>query len=300
MDHICDEIQTCISEHNYKQLFAYNDESIQIYFDNICIKSNIEVADLLLKLFPHMGITNALIYAYTNHNKPLFELLCSRITPQMKDESPKFIEHMLLYAYEHHKGDKHKYILRDLLQILLNQGVFKCDDMFTNALSARLYQLARLMIKLVSHETIAKCFESAYREGNAIVAKMTYERICMYRIVINPLGYCPAGSIIKMIRFQEYYKWEELLVKAVEVGNYYVIEALIEKIRTFGNPCSYNLPFNVIEPVIAYCPDSLLFEIMDCFTIIGFTYEHVKLYNRIPLTNYYENKIMKSDWLLVR
>lgn len=300
MDPICEEIHDCINRCNYKGLFDYSDESMQIYFDNICIRSNINVADLLLKIFPNMGIANALIYAYTNHNKPLFELLCSRITPRMKEESPRFIEHMLTYAYEHHNGDKHKYILRDLLQVLLEQGVFGCDDMFTNSLSARLYQLASIMIKRVSHETIAKCFESAYRDGNHMVAKMTYERICSYRIVVDPnLGYCPAGSIIKMVRFQEYYRWEDLLAKAIEVGNYCVIEALIEKIRTFGNPCNYNLQFSIIEPAIPYCPDSLLFEIMDCFTLIGFNHEHVKLYNRLPLTNYYETKIMKSDWLLI-
>jgi hypothetical protein len=201
---------------------------------------------------------------------------------------------MLLHSYEQHNGDKKKYILRDLLNILIKHGTFNCDDLFVNSLHANIITLAEITIKNANSDSIVRGFEIAYHAGNYSVAKLTYDKICIYRLTVRDLGYCPCGRIIELVRFQEFYKWEDQFAKSVEARNYYALESLVKKM-----PPSHNLPFALLEPAIANCPDSLLFMIVKKFNISGMTYQHIKDYDRLPLIDYYENKVLNNDWLFI-
>lgn len=294
MDPICEEIHYHLAANRYKELFNYNEQSIQIYFDLLCSGNQVlQKLDIMLKLFPSISIFNALIYAYSENKRQLFELLCQYVTPSFKDEYPNFIERMLQYSYEYNRGDKEKYILRDLLQILIKCGTFNCDDLFTDSLNAGLISLAEITIKCASMDSIMKGFERAYRNGDYRVAKLTYSKVGLQRLQYD-FGYCPSGMIIELIRFQEFYRWEDQFKTCISERNFYALESLIKKM-----PSSCTIAFDLIEPAINHCPDSLLCKIFKKFDIVGIDYSHVKKYCRVPLIDYYENKVLGGGWLLL-
>lgn len=295
-----EETQLSINDHinnkNYRSLFNFSMKDIQIYFDSLCIKGdNNDNVDILLKLFVEIDITNALIYAYVYNNKILFELLATYINDDYKTKNPDIVEIMITQSYNYHNKDINRYINRELLKMILNTRVFQCDDVFLSAVNSGIVPLVRVLSNDVKNETVIRGFEISYLSGNYSIARITYSLICAKKLLVNNnLGYCPSGSIILMIRYQEFYKWDEQFNNSVANYNLFALESLVKKM-----PYHYNVPFSMLEPIIHICPDSLLSIITNRINLTDIDSEYVASVRRTPLTDYYENRILKGDWYVL-
>lgn len=293
MDPICDEIYNTLQQKNYRALFNFNEQSIQIFFDEMCKRGEIDNIDILVQLFPGVSIINAIIYSYINNNAKLFEVLSKYVTEEHK--SYNLINTLLIQSHDFHKGDRKKYILPNLLQLLLKKGIFNCNDILISASELDIPQLVKLAFPNSSKESKLECFRIAYRYGYYNVAVIAYKYIRDQRIFMDgSLGYCPSGQIINMINYQEFYNWQDLFHESVKERNYYVLEVLINKM-----PYRCNIPFSMLVPLLTTCPDSVLILILQKFSIKDIDLELINFYKRKPLIDYTNKLNIGEDWRII-
>lgn len=293
MDPICDEIYNILQQKNYRLLFNYDEQSIQIFFDELCKRNEIANIDILVQLFPRISIINAITYAYIENNAILFEILSKYITEEHK--SPNLINTLLIHSHDFHKGDRKKYILPNLLQLLLKKGIFGCDDILISASELDIPQLAKLAFANSTRESKLECFRIAYKYGFYDIAVIAYKYIRDHRIFMDAtLGYCPSGQIIELINYQEFYNWNDLFSEAAKERNYYVLEVLINKM-----PYRCNIQFSMLIPILTTCPDSILILILQRFSIKDIDLELIKYYKRKPLTDYAIHLNLGEGWKII-
>lgn len=297
MDGICNEIYEIINQKNYRQLFNYDAQSIQIFFDEVCMEgTKIHYLTLLLQLFPNISITNAIIYSYINNNKPLFELLCSYIDAEFKAQNKDFLIVLLTQSSHQHNGDRTKYILPEFLQILVNKQMFGCNELLISATDMNEYRLAKLSFVNSSKEAKLQAFRIAYNKGYHDIAEMIYCYIRNERIFVDKnLGYCPSGSIIEMVNYQEFYDWKDQFNESVKERNYYALECLLNKM-----PYKISIPFTMLEPLLSTCPDSLLYLILQKFVVKNIDFVDISKYNRRPLRDYVRELNAISGWEIMK
>jgi len=299
MDPICNEIYEIMQQKNYKLLFNYDMQSIQIFFDGICIHmpANAESVrshclNILLQLFPQISITNAIIYSYINNDKKLFELLIGYIDENYKANNKDLLVVLLTQSSTQHNGDRSKYIIPELLQLLVHKGMFGCDDLLINATELNIYLLAKISFANSTKDAKLQSFRIAYKNGFNEIAELAYKYIRNERILIDKdLGYCPSGLIIEMVNYQEFYDWRVQFNESVSERNYYALESLINKM-----PYKIGIPFNMLEPTLSSCPDSLLYLMLKKFIIKNIDNADISKYNRRPLRDYIRQLNSISGW----
>ena len=302
MDPICSEIYDIIVQKNYRALFNYDIKSLQIFFDTLCMSQSSNsnelngMLSLLLQLFPDISILNAIIHSYINNDKALFELLTAYIDEKFKLDNKDFLMILITQSSSYYNGDRNRYILPELLQILVCKRTFNCDDLLICATEMNIFRLARLSFKYSSKEAKITSFTIAYKKGYYEITEMIYKYICNERVSMDKnIGYCPSGAIIELVNYQEFYDWKIQFAESVNERNYYALESLVNKV-----PYKIGIQFTMIEPLLLSCPDTLLYLILRKYVIENINSVDVDAYNRRPLRDYIKQMNPIGGWIEMR
>jgi hypothetical protein len=245
-------ISEILASRNYKKLYSIDEDIINRYFFSLCESdTNKKELAVLANLCNWLDYENALVQCAAFGNKKGFKVIMAILSDYVIDAT-QLIYKLITNA------DEHRYYIGQLI----TAKMVAFGDVFEVACQCEEIKLIEIIIKFVEPALIRDKFEYYYVHNPT--SKLLFLMYSNNRYSLGNLGPCKTIYMLRLIRYEECYTFNEQLKFIVANQDYQMLEVLAGKI-TGGR--RINVEYESIQPILDKMPDSLLRILIKKFKI---------------------------------
>lgn len=276
-----DEIDVMIITRDITRFLSLPENDIQTYFEFACENRILSTVELLLKIKNNLQINKAFAYYYYEYNEKMIGLLLNYMDENFVDKHKTTFVRELIYWGEKLMTSRMDLIKPAVIIKLFRKGISSIDELSCLAIKYNNKPLLNFIMFNSNDLYKINLLKSSYLDGNYFIFKTLYENYAENGIVINEkFGITPSGKILEFLKYEELYRFKDIMDYCIENKNCYLLEILLIKM-----PKNSTFKLSKLEQLLDFIPDSLLNFIRSKFMLYGFESVNYLSHERISGTD---------------